>query len=73
VSWDDKNSLASGHNRRQKIGLLLQTRNQTEVLSVENTTLSISKVSKASQLKYQKHVDYLGIYWEVLQYLREND
>jgi hypothetical protein len=68
VSWDEarneQNSLVKVTTGEKNLDLPLHTRNQTEVLSLENTTLSIAKVSKASQVKHQKHVGDLGHYWE---------
>jgi hypothetical protein len=57
-------TLLSRLQQEKKLGLLLHTRNQTEVLSLENTTLSLAKESKASQVKHQKHVGDLGHYRE---------
>jgi hypothetical protein len=57
-------TLLSRLQQEKKTGLLLHTRNQTEVLSLENTTLSIAKESKVSQVKHQKHVDDLDHYWK---------
>jgi hypothetical protein len=59
-----KSLLSRLQKEKKKTGLLLHTRNQTEVLSLENTTLSIAKESKASHVKHKKHVGDLGHYWE---------
>ena len=76
VSWDEARNDQKSLVRvitRDKLGLLLQTSNQTEVLSLENATLSISKEIKANQVKHQKHVGDPVHYWEVLQYLMVKD
>jgi hypothetical protein len=43
-------TLLLGLQQEKKLGLLLHTRNQTEVLSLENTTLSIAKESRLVML-----------------------
>jgi ABC-type thiamine transport system ATPase subunit len=58
-----KTLLSRLQQEKKKTGFIV-TRNQTDVLSLENTTLSIAKESKASQVKHQKHVGDLGHYWE---------